>query len=508
MGLRTWLIAVVAFALLPFTAAHAEWREATSEHFVVVSEGSERELVRMSRQLEAVHWLMTAATGVSPTGDVQRVKIYLVANIGQVHRAIGANNNSEVAGFYNSNINGAYAVVPRSEGEFSTTILFHEYTHHFMRQYMEQAFPLWVNEGFAEVLSTASFEREGHITFGKPANHRAYELDGGVPWVPVPRMFAPLSADDDKAGVASYGQYWLTTHYLIFEPTRRNQLNQFINALNRGVPIADAYAMFPGGLEALDRELRSYLRRSSYTYVPVPLPEGVQTMPTVRVVRPGEAAAMLLELQANRHLDDEERRALAARIGQSVTQHPDDPAVGLLHTRILFELEDWAAASAAADRVLAIDPANVRALAYKGWADLSAAEATGTDLSPADASRLRAPIVRANRASPNDPLPLIAYFYSFPLAGQPTPDIAIQGLLRAVALVPQEDGLRMTAATLLIGRHVLPLARRTLLPVAYAPHQSPLQQQALLLVKWIDDGAEGEPPRYIPPLPMPEVEGD
>ncbi|MEQ1688022.1 MAG: hypothetical protein ABL874_05570, partial [Sphingopyxis sp.] len=402
----------------------------------------------------------------------------------------------------------AYAVVPRSEGEFSTTILFHEYTHHFMRQYMEQAFPLWVNEGFAEVLSTASFEREGQITFGKPANHRAYELDGGAPWVPTQRMFAPRSADDDEAGVASYGQYWLTTHYLIFAPARRNQLNQYINALNRGVSISDANGVFTGGLEVLNGELRSYVRRGSFSYVPVPLPEGVQAMPSVRVVRAGEAATMLLELQANRHLDDEERRELTGRIGQSAAQYPDDPAVGLLHARVLFDLEDWAAASAAAERVLAADPANVRALAYKGWAELSATEAAGTDLSPAEASRLRAPIIRANRANPNDPVPLLAYYYSFALAGQPAPDIALQGLLRAATLAPQEDGIRMTAAMVLIGRRVMPLARRTLLPIAYAPHSSPLQQQALLLVRWIDDGAEGEPPRYIPPAPTPVVEGD
>lgn len=498
---------IVAAAILPFSAARAEWREATSEHFVVVSEGSERELVRMSQQLEAVHWLMTAATGVTPAGDVQRVKIYLVASINQVHRAMGARNNSQVAGFYRTDIGGAYAVVPRSEGQFSTTILFHEYTHHFTHQYMEQAFPLWVSEGLAEVFSTASFEREGHITFGKVANHRSYELDGGVAWVPVQRMFAPRSAEDEEAGVASYGQYWLTTHYLILEPTRRTQLNQFINALNRGVPMAQANDVFIGGLQQLDGELRSYMRRSSFTYRAVPLPEGVQAMPTLRIVRPGEAAVMLLALQASRGLDEEERRALAARIGAIAAQYPDDPAVGLLHTRILFDQEDWAAASGAADRVLAVDTANVRAMAYKGWADLSAAEAADTDLSPAEASRLRDPIVRANRADPNDPIPLIAYFQSFHLAGQSTPDVAIQGLLRAVQLVPQEDGIRMTAAMMLIGRRSLPLARRTLLPMAYAPHTSPQQQQALLLVQWIDDGAEGSPPVYTPP-PVIAVEGD
>ena len=54
--------AAIALAALIATPAAAEWREAKSAHFIVVSEGSERDLIRMSRQLEAVHWLMGLST--------------------------------------------------------------------------------------------------------------------------------------------------------------------------------------------------------------------------------------------------------------------------------------------------------------------------------------------------------------------------------------------------------------------------------------------------------------
>ena len=60
---------------------------------------------------------------------------------------------------------GAIAVVPRNTGTDGVftgqLVLFHEYAHHFMLQYAPAAYPAWYVEGFAEVVSTASFERKG-----------------------------------------------------------------------------------------------------------------------------------------------------------------------------------------------------------------------------------------------------------------------------------------------------------------------------------------------------------
>lgn len=487
-------VAALCLLILP-TAALAEWREARSPHFVVLSEGPERDLVRMTQRLEAVHWMMGLVTGVTPTADVQPVRIYLVDNLASVRRAIGDDRSSRnVAGFYRPLTTGAIAVVPRSEGQFSTVVLYHEYAHHFLMQYLDIPVPGWLNEGFAEFISTASFERDGHIAIGHVARHREGELFYGE-WIPLRRMLAPPDPNDRRAGVASYGQAWILTHYLISTDARRQQLNQFTRALTAGTPMADATAVF-GDLNELDASVRAYSRRGSLTARLAPLPPGVMAAPAVRVLRPAEAALIPLELRAAQRLDDEEKATLLTDLAAIAARHPGDPAPALLQTQMLFDAERWADAAAAADRVLALDPANVRAKGWKGWALIRAMEAEGR-LAPADVTTARRLIVAANRAAPDDPIPLLAYYNSFLLAGQELPEVAAEGLYRAAVLLPNVDEVRMNAAMALLARRSFPRARHMLAPLAFSPHPTPQQAYAMQLIGWIDSGGAGDVPAFV-----------
>lgn len=508
MIMRGYLSALllVLTALLP-SPASAEWREATSEHFVVVSGGSERELIRLSQRLEAVHWMLAQLTSVTPGDDAQKVRIYLVDNISDVHRAMGV-RNVDVAGFYRADVGGAIAVVPRNQGEFSTTILFHEYAHHFMLQYLQRVYPPWLVEGFAEFASTASFETDGKISIGRPATHRAYEL-GTEPWVPLSRMFAQRSADDERAGVASYGQYWLAAHYLIMDTDRRAQLNGFLNAYNSGASFDDALGQFTSGLDQLDRDMRAHLRRGRFTYAQIDLPADVLATPVVRVMREGEAALVPLELQASRSLDDEERTTLISQVNRLSARFPEDDAIHYQRAQLLFAAKDWAGTMAAADHVLADDPTHGRAATLRARAAINARVDSDTEVPMIEAAQLRRPIIAANRASPNDPMPLIAFYDSYRLFNQQPSESAVRGLVRASELVPQEPGLRMQAVLTLLDTDSiersqrLTAARFLLAPVAYAPHSSGLQRYALRLVKWIDGGGEGDGP---PDDDLPEPE--
>lgn len=72
---RVLAAALALILFMPAAPAHAEWREATSEHFVIVSEGSERDIIRASQRLEAVHWLLSQATNRREALDGQRVRL-------------------------------------------------------------------------------------------------------------------------------------------------------------------------------------------------------------------------------------------------------------------------------------------------------------------------------------------------------------------------------------------------------------------------------------------------
>ncbi|MCC7394178.1 MAG: hypothetical protein IT553_04905 [Sphingomonadaceae bacterium] len=505
LGLLAWGITM---------PAHAEWREATSEHFIVESDGSEAQLVRTAQRLEAVHWMLTQLTGVNPGNDAQRVRIVLVSNIAQVHGAMRVGNegvgaNNRAAGFYRPAIDGAVAVVPRSEGDFSTVILYHEYAHHFMLQYLQRVYPPWLVEGFAEFVSTASFETTGQISIGRPAQHRAAELDYDE-WVPIDRMLERPSASDRRAGVASYGQYWLTAHYFIMDAGRRRQLNDFLNAWSSGTDYNQALARLTAGEGSIDGRLRAYLRNRRFAYTRLPLPEHIAAPPVVRVMTPGEAAVVPISLLRRGGLDTAEQADYLAQLAPIYARFPNDAEVNLLRAQAYFDFEKWPEAIAAADQVLAVVPNHQRAIILRARAAIHARSDESRDISAAEASALRRPIINANRANPNDPAALLGFAESFDLLHQPTVLSAVQAWVRASELVPQIGSLRMTAVRNLLSSDAVPreerlaIAQRLLVPLAYAPHQSDLQAYALTLMQWVESGAEGDPPTFIP---MPRIEG-
>lgn len=499
---RVLAAAVALILFMPAVPAHAEWREATSEHFVVESDGSEAQLVRLTQRLEAVHWMLTQLTGVTPGDDAQRVRIVLVSNIGQVQRAL-AGSDGTVAGFYRPHINGAIAVVPRSEGDFSTVILFHEYAHHFMLQYLQRVYPPWLVEGFAEFVSTASFETAGHISVGRPAQHRAAELDF-VEWTPVPRMLARPSATDRRAGVASYGQYWLAAHYFIMDSGRRRRLNDYLNAWSSGTDYDQALRMLTGDIETIDGPLRAYLRNRRFNFSRLPLPERVSAPPVVRIMSAGEAAIVQLSLLSRSGMDDEEQADFLSRLDQVHARFPNDAAVNMLRANAYFEFDKWPEAIAAADSVLAAVPDDRAATILRARAAIHARSENDAPITATEASALRRPIIAANRADPNDPVALLGFAESFALLRQDNVLSTVQAWIRATELVPQIDSLRMTAVLTLLSGDQFPrerrleVARTLLVPLAYAPHQSAQQAYALTLMQWVESGAEGDFPRYVP----------
>lgn len=488
---------LVAVFLLAPAMARAEWREATTDHFVIVSGGSERQLIETAQRLEALHWLLGQATNVTNPRNGARVRIYMVDRLRDVLRAYGG-RNSNTAGFYRPSEEGAIAVVPRDQDSFSTTILYHEYAHHFMLQYMVNAYPPWLVEGFAEVVSTARFPEPNVISYGYAAQHRQPELLYGG-WVPVSEMFAPWNPENRRQRAPTYGQYWLATHYLLFDQSRMGQLNQFVRAVNQGTPLEQAYAVFTGGLDQLNSDMRRYLRTNSFPYRNVTMPPDVMRAPAIRTLRPGEEAIIDDELLAMRPMTAAEHVPVATRVRAIGVRYPSDPAVALLEARLWRWAERWADAEAAVDRAIAADPQNVRALTFKGQIMLERRQAEGTEMSADVIRAARALIVRANRLDPEDQMPLLAYYMSFRLAGQTPTDTAVDGLHKAMELVPQMQSLRLMLINEMVERRQFDMARLLLRPLAFDPHRAQLRDWASEQIAWIEAGATGERPGTAAP---------
>lgn len=474
--------------LMLASPAHAAWQRAESKHFLIYSDGSDKDLRRYAERLEAVHWLMKVATSVDDSGKIVKVRVYLVPDVSTVKRLIGA-PDSNIAGFYRPGIGGAIAVVPRNTGTdgifTGQLVLFHEYAHHFMLQYSPAAYPAWYVEGFAEIVSTASFERKGAISYGRAASHRQREIQN-TEWTPLAKLLdGSVSARGQVRPNNFYGQSWLLSHYLSFSEARKGQLSAFIAAINRGVAVADATKVF-GDLTQLERELRTYGAGGTFPYLAPALPADLDVATVVTAVPSGEAVLIDERIEIGRRTRaGKDAAALTARsdwiaaLTAKVAKLGNDPDGLQLLADAQCAAKDWAACATTADRLLAVAPARPGAMLRKGEAMMQVAEAN-----PAVA---RSWIVKANRADPEAPEPLIAYYQSFVREGRAVPEVALDGLINAQQTVPQVSSVRLMLARALIAAKRLGEARHVLRPLAYAPHGGEDKTAAAAML----DGIEG-----------------
>lgn len=500
------LLVTLLLIIIAVPAQAQTWREAETAHFRIFSSGEEKALVKFAERLEQFHKLLQLATGANEANRrLVKVRVFLVPTIGDVVQRIGR-PGSDIAGFYSPREDGAIAVVPRSTGDGTFTgqlVLFHEYAHHYMLQYTPAAYPSWYVEGFAEIASTASFERKGAITFGKAASHRQYELDAANRYPVIKMLDGSYIADRERNRGWSYGDAWLLTHFLTFDDTRRGQLRAYLNAINAGRSHAEAAQAF-GDLAELQRQVSVYLAGRSFPYRAVPIAQGAGGAVKLRTLGAAEAALIdhTIELGRRTALPDEDdegtdqadagrqakapkgsfearlaaaRQARAEWIGEVeaiANRHPGEPAGWLLLADARCVSEQYEACRSAAERALAVAPGNGRALVRKAEAELALVDTLPEDRRDAAVEQARSAIREAMARDGNDPLAQLAYYDSFVGTPGPDDDSALAALISAVQLVPQQSGPRLTLARELIARDRLREARAVLRPLAYAPHPS------------------------------------
>ena len=480
------------------SAAHAEWRRFETAHFIIYSESNEEKATQFATRLESIDSLMHMATNLADDVEPVKVRIYEVADEAAVQAAIDA-PDSGIVGFYTSNSMGPYAVTLRrivaDVGYFPPElVLHHEYAHHFMLQYFPASYPLWYTEGFAELIGASKVESNGKVDYGFPAKYRGNSIVAS--WVPMRDVL--LKPIDKLRGFDPYAQGWAITHFLTFNKERAQQLRQFLAALSSGRTPEEAAKAF-GDLDQLDREARAYVGRGSFEYRPVKPPVAEPVIKRIEPVPPAEAALIPetiafsdTSLDAYRKAGDREderkRRArVLERVREKVARYPNDPYALYLLAEVENAEGNATASEAAVDRLLAIQPNNARALSRKSEL-LSAAAAKLAGQARTDkAAQARHLAVLANKADPNEPRALVAFYESFRAVGaRPTKD-AITGLEAAVATLPRDIGIRQMLVDQYSSERRWADAIRTLGPIASALDKSPLSVAIRQKMDWLKE---------------------
>jgi tetratricopeptide (TPR) repeat protein len=491
-----FLLAMLAALLVP-SAAQAEWFEASSAHFVVYAEDSERDIRKFAEQLERYHEAMAVITQLDrpAPSPSNRVTVYMVRNAAAVQRLMGTDQRA-IRGFYIPRAGGSVAFVPRvavrnGQPDLSMVVLLHEYAHHFLISNSAFPDPRWVAEGAAEFFAATEFLSDGGLKIGMPSVHRyaelAYARDVRAEELIDPALYEGRRG---RGYDAFYGKSWLLYHYLTMEPPRRGQLGAYLRGLREGKDSRAAAEAAFGDLEQLERELQRYMDRRQILSLVFRPDQLAPPEVAVRRLTAGETAMMPVQVRSRRGVTREQAIALLAEARAVATRYPDDAAVLAALAEAEHDAGNHAEAITAADAALAIDANRVNAYVQKGFALFALApEADDVDAAYLAA---RAPFLALNKIENDHPLPLIYYNRYFAERGVQPPADAALALARAAELAPFDYGLRLNLAVQQLGEGRLDEARFNFLPIAYSQHGGPLADRARTVIERIDGGTPPE----------------
>jgi tetratricopeptide (TPR) repeat protein len=491
--LRSCACASAALFLLSSGPARADWVETSSDHFVIYGDQAAEVVRSFAERLELFHAAMSKLlqSQQAKPSPSNRVTIFSVETEAQVREIVG-DGNAFLAGYYDSRAGGSYALVPRLKSASkiqrdlaSETILYHEYSHHFMAGMTSRSFPRWFVEGFAEFYAGVRFKQDGTVLLGTPANHRAYELAYSRE-VPIRTLleFDGGRSQPSKTYDSFYGQSWALFHYMFFEPARAGQLKKYQTLLATGDTALEAAEGAFGDLDQLDRDIERYIRRSRLGAFGIKRSDLVIGPISVRTLRPGEAAMMPTFIRSKRGVTREQALALVPDARKVAERYPQDPAVQAALAEAEFDAGNDDAAIAAADRALALEPNRVNAYIQKGYALRHKIEEG--KLPKASWKDVRSQFVKANKLENDHPVPLINFYLSFIDQGQEPSKVAVQGLEWSMVLAPFDPTLRWLVAQQMIHDERWAEAARTLAPLAYSPHPGEHTDQALQLLKEVE----------------------
>ncbi|MEP7007927.1 MAG: hypothetical protein ABI810_18245 [Sphingomonas bacterium] len=481
-----------AMALAIAVPANAAWRQARTDHFILTIDDTEDGARSFAERLERFDGAMRRLYAVADNPDQHARPIAIYALKYELfNQSCGCPG---VLGFYRQRAEGSFIFtmhMPDSDKKSKTgswssqALLLHEFSHHFTFSNFPIAYPYWFAEGFAEFNANTSFEPDGSVIIGYPANYRAEALLSGA------QMSSKQFFDPERYGFITntdliYGRGWLLTHYLMLNPQRSGQLGAYLAAMNRGKPSLDAAQEAFGDLKKLNAELDVYKRSRLLAPLRIP-PAASPPHVTLTTLSPGQAEMMTIRMPMLYGVAKGYGLRMAIPAAKIAAQHPDDAIVQEQSAEAELLAGRLDKANEAADRALKLKPDFVDALIRKGMIAMRRArDAKTTD--PATWTAARSWLLKANRADPNAVFPLYLYYLSYPQAKtKPTPG-AIKGLMRAAALAPESSGVRMALARQMLVDGDAPSARNLLQPIAFAPHRPIGENLPRAVVDLIDAG--------------------
>jgi hypothetical protein len=261
------------------------WIEIRSPHFVVLSNGGEKEGRHVAAQFENIRALFHAVFSKARVDPGKPTIIFALRNEESLKiflPSYGANPNAKkLAGLFLARPDMNFALMRTDasstpSNEYHT--LYHEYTHSILRMNF-RGLPLWLEEGFAEFYGSTQFDSHT-ASFGMP-DANLLRLLQREQLIPVAALVSadsssPLYNAREHSGMF-YAESWAIVHYFMHSPDVKKDalLDRFLTALqSTDDPIEAARQSF-GDLRKLADKLETYARQPTFYFAHFPLESGL-----------------------------------------------------------------------------------------------------------------------------------------------------------------------------------------------------------------------------------------
>jgi tetratricopeptide (TPR) repeat protein len=270
------VVLALTLTFLVFTlslSAKDKWTKIKSKHFTLVGNASERDIRTVGTKLEQFRSVFAQLfPRVRVDSPVPIVVIVFKNKSSYVPFMPGYNGKvNEVAGYFQPGEDVNYITLTSDFGEANPyATIFHEFVHSLTHNTTTNL-PPWFSEGIAEFYEMFEVtDKDTRVTLGAPISHHIYRLRE-TKLMPLAQLFqvhhgSPEYNERDKKSIF-YAQSWALIHYLMLgnNAQRQAQLNQFVNQLSTGAPVADCFTKaFQTDFATMEKELKTYISGSRY----------------------------------------------------------------------------------------------------------------------------------------------------------------------------------------------------------------------------------------------------
>lgn len=254
------LLFLPAFAM----AKKAKWVEYTSDNFVVYSDRKPAEARALLVDFERFRNVVLLLTALPPSATAStRTQIFLF-NRKRDYREF--QSDPKVAGYFRDTWQGPRMVVgAEAKLADASLVLFHEYVHHVMRAHSPLRYPLWYEEGFADLLAASQLDTS-QVLIGLVHPWRREDIDR-LGLMPVLDLFSPPDTDDPRYWSRYYASAWLFMHFLQLGhltsgPDHRAGMASLLLSANQDAdPKGSFQKHFGITPEQMDAQLKAYAGR-------------------------------------------------------------------------------------------------------------------------------------------------------------------------------------------------------------------------------------------------------